>query len=130
MMMPAFKTPRLSHNLLKCLYSHCICSPKTSIMLFIIKWGTKPPIVIFTVVVVVIDIAARQQHFRAASLLPQMMPANKGPGGSRRDILRCHCRHRPRIAKMFRFHRPSVFPLSRPLQLLVVIIVPLLLSLS
>jgi hypothetical protein len=33
MMMPALETPRLSLNLLKWLYSHCICSPKTGITL-------------------------------------------------------------------------------------------------
>ncbi len=33
MMMPTLETPRLSLNLLKWLYSHCICLPKTGIML-------------------------------------------------------------------------------------------------
>ncbi len=37
-MMPALETPRLSLNLLKWLYSNCICSPKTGITL--IKGGT------------------------------------------------------------------------------------------
>jgi hypothetical protein len=41
---------------------------------------SEPPVVIRTVIVVV-DIAARQQHFRAAFLLPRMMSANDGLGG-------------------------------------------------
>ncbi len=62
MMMPAFKTPRLSLNLLKDLYSYCVCSPKSGIMLFINQRGyihLKPPVVICTVLVVVVNIAAR-----------------------------------------------------------------------
>ncbi len=83
-MMPAFEAPRLSLKLLKCLYSHCICSPKTCITLFINQRRyvhLEPPVVICTVVIVVLDIAARRQRFRAASLLPQMMSANNGSGG-------------------------------------------------
>jgi hypothetical protein len=83
-MMPAFETPRLSLNLLKCFYSHCICSPKTGITLFTNTRRyvhSEPPIVIYTVVVVVDNIASRQQRFRVASLLPQMMLANDEPGG-------------------------------------------------
>jgi hypothetical protein len=51
---------RLSLNLLKCLYSHCICLPKTGITLFIDQRGyvhSEPPIVICTVIIV--DIPAR-----------------------------------------------------------------------
>jgi hypothetical protein len=65
--MPAFETssrmlsmPRLSLNLLKCLYSHCICLPKAGITLFINQKGyvhLEPPVIICTVVVV--DLAAR-----------------------------------------------------------------------
>jgi hypothetical protein len=70
-------------NLLKCIYSHCICLPETGIMLFVNQREyvySEPPVVICTVVIVV-DIATRRQHFRAASLLPQMMSANDGRGG-------------------------------------------------
>ncbi len=88
----------------------------------------EPPVIIRTVVVVV-DIAARRQRFRAASLLPRMMLANPGWGGSRQDVPRYHRCHRP-IAAMFRFHSPSALRLPRPLQSLVVVIVPLSLSLS
>jgi hypothetical protein len=73
---------RLFLNLLKCMYSHRICSPKTGITLFVkqrVYVHLEPPDVICTVVVFV-NIAARQQRFRAASLLPQMMSANDGPG--------------------------------------------------
>ncbi len=121
--------PRLSLNLLKCLYSHCICLPKTSITFFINQRGyvhLEPPVVICTVVVV--DIAARRQRFCAASLLPRMMSANDGPGGE-------PTRHSavpslsPPDATMFRFHRPLALRLPWPLQSLVVVIVPLLLSL-
>jgi hypothetical protein len=69
--------------MLKCMYSHCICSPETGITLFVNQRGyvhSEPPVVICTVVVV-IDIAARRQRFRAASLLPRMMSANDGRGG-------------------------------------------------
>jgi hypothetical protein len=70
------------------MYSHRTCSPKTGITLFVNQRGyahSEPPDVIRTVVVFV-DIAARQQRFRAASLLPQMMLANDGPG---REPTRC-----------------------------------------
>jgi hypothetical protein len=66
--MPAFKIFHCQEyylNLLKCMYSHCICLPETGIMLFVNQRGyvhSEPPIVICTVVVVV-DIAARQQRF-------------------------------------------------------------------
>ncbi len=66
MMMLAFKTPRLFLNLLKCLYSHCICLPKTGITLFINQRGyvhSEPPVVICTVVLIIVDIAARGQCF-------------------------------------------------------------------
>jgi hypothetical protein len=52
-------------NLLRCMYSHCICLLETGIMLFVNQRGyvhSEPPIVICTVVIVV-NIAARQQHF-------------------------------------------------------------------
>ncbi len=65
------------------MYSHCICSPETGITLFVNQRGyvhSEPPAVICTVVVVV-DITARRQRFRAASLLPRMMSANDGRGG-------------------------------------------------
>jgi hypothetical protein len=81
-MMPAFETPRLSLNLLTCLYSHRMCSPKTGITIFINQRGyvhSEPPIVIHTVVNV--NIAWRRQRFRAASLLPRMTSASNGPGG-------------------------------------------------
>jgi hypothetical protein len=84
MMMSALETPRLSLNLLKWLYSHCICSPKTGITLLNNQRGyvhSEPPVFIHTVIGVGVDIAARQQRFRDASLLPQMMSANDGPGG-------------------------------------------------
>jgi hypothetical protein len=83
-MMPALETPRLSLKLLKWLYSHCICSPKTGITLLNNQRGyvhSEPPIFIRTVVVGGVHIAARRQRFRAASLLPRMMSANDGPGG-------------------------------------------------
>jgi hypothetical protein len=65
------------------MYSHCICSPETGITLFVNQRGyvhSEPPVILCTVVVVV-DIAARRQRFRAASLLPRMMSANNGQGG-------------------------------------------------
>ncbi len=71
--------------------SHCICSPKTGITLFINQRGyvhLGPPVVICTVLVIVVNIATRGQRFRAASLLPQMMSANDGPGAGRRDVTR------------------------------------------
>jgi hypothetical protein len=83
-MMPALETPRLSLNLLKWLYSHCICSPKTGITLLNNQRGyvfLEPPVFIHTIIIVGVDIAARRQRFQAASLLPQMMSANDGPGG-------------------------------------------------
>jgi hypothetical protein len=52
-------------NLLKFMYSHCICLPETGITLFVNQRGyvhSVLPIIICTVVVVV-DIAARQQRF-------------------------------------------------------------------
>jgi hypothetical protein len=65
-------------------FSHCVCSPKTGITLFINKRSynhLELPIVICTVIVVDNNIAKRWQHFRAASLLPQIMSANNGPRG-------------------------------------------------
>jgi hypothetical protein len=56
---------RLSLNLLKCMYSHHTCSPKTGITLFVNQReyaDLEPPDVICTVVVFV-NIAARRQHF-------------------------------------------------------------------
>ncbi len=50
---------RLSLNLLTCMYSHCIYSPKTGITLLIMKKGfvcSEPPIVICTVTIVVVVI--------------------------------------------------------------------------
>ncbi len=82
-MMPALETPRLSLNLLKWLYSNCICLPKTGITLLNNQRGyvhSEPPVFICTVVLVGIDIAARKQRFRATSLLPRMMSANDGHG--------------------------------------------------
>ncbi len=82
-MMPALETPRLSLNLLKWLYSNCICLPKTGITLLNNQRGyvhSEPPVFIRTVVLIGADIAARKQRFRAASLLPQMMSANDGQG--------------------------------------------------
>jgi hypothetical protein len=82
-MMLALETPRLSLNLLKWLNSNCICSPKTGIMLLNNQRGyvhLEPPVFIRTAVLVGVDIAARKQHFRAASLLPRMMSANNGQG--------------------------------------------------
>jgi hypothetical protein len=70
-------------NLLKCMYSHCICLPETGIMLVVNQREyvhSEPPDVIRTVVIVV-DVAARRQRFRAASLLPRMTSANNGRGG-------------------------------------------------
>jgi hypothetical protein len=70
-------------DLLKCMYSHCIRLPETGIMLFVNQREyvhSELPIIICTVVVVV-NIAAGQQRFRAASLLPQMTSANNGWGG-------------------------------------------------
>ncbi len=131
-MMPALETPRLSLNLLKWVYSHCICLPKTGIMLLNNQRGyvyLEPPVFIHTIVVVGVDIAARQQHFRAASLLPRMMSPMTGRGGGRQDVLPCHHHRRP-IAMMFWFHHPSALRLSRPLQSLVVVIVPLSLFFS
>ncbi len=83
-MMPALETPRLSLNLLKWLYSLCICLPKTGITLLNNQRGyvhLEPSIFICTVVVGGVNIAARRQRFRAASLLPRMMSANDGPEG-------------------------------------------------
>ncbi len=60
--MPALETPRLSLNLLKWLFSHCICSPKTGITLLNNQREyvhSEPPIFIRTVVVGGINIAAR-----------------------------------------------------------------------
>ena len=71
-MMPALETPRLSLNLLKWLYSNCICLPKTGITLLNNQRGyvhSEPPVFIRTIVLVGVDIAARKQRFRAASLL-------------------------------------------------------------
>jgi hypothetical protein len=82
-MMPALETPRLSLNLLKWLYSNCICLPKTDITLLNNQRGyvhSEPPVFICTVVLVSVNIAARKQRFRAASLLPRMMLANDGQG--------------------------------------------------
>ncbi len=65
------------------MYSHCICSPKTGIMLFVNQRGyvrLEPPVIICTIIVIV-DIAARQQRFQAASLLPRKMSANNNMGG-------------------------------------------------
>jgi hypothetical protein len=65
------------------MYSYCICSPETGIVLFVNQREyvhSEPPVIIPTVVVVV-DIAARRQCFRAASLLPRMTSANDGRGG-------------------------------------------------
>jgi hypothetical protein len=65
------------------MYSHCICSPETGIMLFVNQKEyvhSEPPVVIRTVIVVV-DIAARRLRFRAASLLPRMTSANDRRGG-------------------------------------------------
>jgi hypothetical protein len=53
-MMPASETPRHSLNLLKWLYSHCICLPKTGITLLNNQRGyvhLEPPIFICTFVV-------------------------------------------------------------------------------
>jgi hypothetical protein len=64
------------------MYSHCICLPKTGITLIVNHRGyvhLELPNDICTVIVVV-NIAARRQHFQATSLLPQMMAANNGPG--------------------------------------------------
>ena len=72
-MMPALETPRLSLNLLKWLYSNCICLPKTGITLLNNQRGyvhSEPPVFIRTVILVGVNIAARKQRFRAASLLP------------------------------------------------------------
>ncbi len=65
-MMPALETPRLSLNLLKWLYSNCICLPKTGITLSNNQRGyvhLKPPVFIRTIVLIGVDIAARKQHF-------------------------------------------------------------------
>ena len=65
-MMPALETPRLSLNLLKWLYSNCICSPKTGITLLNNQRGyvhLEPPVFIRTVVLVGVNIAARKQRF-------------------------------------------------------------------
>jgi hypothetical protein len=65
-LMPALETPRLSLNLLKWLYSHCICLPKTGITLLNNQRGyvhSEPPVFICTVIVVGADIAVRQQRF-------------------------------------------------------------------
>jgi hypothetical protein len=73
-MMPALETTRLSLNLLKWFYSHCICSPKTGMTLLNNQRGyvhSEPPVFIRTVVVGGVGITARRQRFRAASLLPQ-----------------------------------------------------------
>jgi hypothetical protein len=81
-MMPALETPRLSLNLLKWLYSHCSCSPKTGITLLNNQRGyahSEPTVFICTVGGGSIDIATRRQHFQAASLLPGMMSANDRP---------------------------------------------------
>jgi hypothetical protein len=83
-MMLALETPRLSLNLLKWLYSHCNCSPKTGNTLLNNQRGyfhSEPPVFIRTVGGGGVDIAARRQRFRAASLLPLMMSANEEPGG-------------------------------------------------
>jgi hypothetical protein len=72
------------------MYSHCICSPKTGIMLFVNQRGyvhSEPTVVIRTVVDVV-DIAARRQRFRAASLLPRKISANGGTGGGADETFR------------------------------------------
>ncbi len=107
-------------NMLKCMYSHCICLPETSITLsdnhrrYI---HLEPPIIIRTVIVVV-DIATRGQHF------PGRCRPTTGRGGSQQDVPWCHPRCRP-IATMFWFHHPSVLRLPRLLQSLMVVIVPL-----
>jgi hypothetical protein len=82
-MMPALETPRLSLNLLKWLYSNCICLPKTGITLLNNQRGyvhLEPPVFIRTIVLVGVDITARKQRFRVASLLPRMMSANDWQG--------------------------------------------------
>jgi hypothetical protein len=56
----------VSLNLLKWLYSNCICLPKTGITLLNNQRGyvhSKPPVFIRTVVLVGVNIAARKQHF-------------------------------------------------------------------
>jgi hypothetical protein len=65
--------------------------PETGIMLFVNQREyihSEPPVIICTVVIVV-DIAARQQCFRATSLLPRMTSANNGQGGepTRRSVV-------------------------------------------
>jgi hypothetical protein len=57
--------------------------PKTGITLLNNQRGyvhLEPPVFICTVVLIGVDIAARKQRFRAASLLPRMMSANNGQG--------------------------------------------------
>jgi hypothetical protein len=65
-MMPALETPTLSLNLLKWLYSHCICLPKTGILLLNNQRGyvhLEPLVFICSVIVIGIDIAARRYCF-------------------------------------------------------------------
>jgi hypothetical protein len=72
------------------MYSLCIYSHKTGIMLFVNQREyihLESPILIGTVVVVV-DIATRLQHFRAASLLLQKMLANDRMGGGANEMFR------------------------------------------
>jgi hypothetical protein len=74
-------------------FFHCVCLPKTGITLFINQRRYNHldlPVIICNIIVVVIDdIAERQQHFQAASHLPRMMSANGGRvgGATRRSIV-------------------------------------------
>jgi hypothetical protein len=131
-MMPALETSRLSLNLLKWLYSHCICSPKTGITLLNNQRGyvhSESPVFIRTVVVGGVDIAARRQRFLAASLLPRMMSANDGPGvePTRRSAVPSPS---PPNCDDVPVPCPSALRLPWPLQSLVVVIVPLSLFFS
>ncbi len=113
-MMQALETPRLSLNLLKWLYSNCICLPKTGITLLNNQWGyvhLEPPVFICTIVLVGVDIAARKQCFRAASLLPRMMSANNGQG---REPTRCSAVPSPSPPDCNDVPFPSSFGIAPP----------------
>ncbi len=113
-MMPALETPRLSLNLLKWLYSNCICLPKTGITLLNNQRGyvhLEPPVFIRTVVLVGVNIAARKQRFRAASLLPRMMSANDG---QEREPTRCSAVPSPSPPDRYDVPFPSSFGIAPP----------------
>ncbi len=111
---------RLSFNLLKCMYSHCIIHLKLALRYCSYSKGfvhLEPPIVIRTVVVV--NIATRQRFLRPHSSPHELYWPMMGRGGSRQDVWRS--RHRScRSQQISGFivlqrctsHCPSVRPLA------------------